>query len=341
MKKRALKLVADAVQSLPDFSADWQLAERCASKAEVEARFYYEFARESQTILSLTEKLCHLTRPEIPLNYPGHGLAYLHPYSLKIVDALMPAINLREVSWSKLGREQKNSLIREFSRREPAFRQLKTPEFIDFTHCAMRATCWRRPTERNHTDSTAEPPDLLGPWWYGNSRLFWSGVEQIAIRIDWNQGPQAVKGAIEKWFQGHKRKLTRFKSEGKFPDAAGGSFHVRDETGAKNPRRRCTPALRGLGAMRMLGSHTLLEAIRITEGSGRKGDSLYYGFLLDTGQPAGRSAWNRGIENARKTFHELFYPQDEYLLQMRRRCGLPEIEEPISYQRYCLRRRQK
>src|SRR5262249_10275334 len=178
-----------------------------------------------------------------------------------------------------------------------------------------------------------------GPWWYGSSRLFWAGVEQVAIRIDWSQGPQAVRAAMEQWFQGHKREFARLKSEGKLPDE-GHMFFVRADTGAKAPRKKYIAALRGLGAMRLLGSHTLVEAIRITEGSGRKGDSLYYGFLLG-GQPAGRSAWKRGIENARKTFQELFYPQDEDSLLMRRRCGLPEMEEPISYQRYCLRTGKK
>jgi hypothetical protein len=353
MQKRRVKIattaVSDSAESLPDFSADWQLPEPSASNAEVEARFHYEFARESKTILRLTESLCHFTRREIiraacrTLSYPGHALDDLHPYCSKIVYALVPAINLREVSWHQLEHEQKQSLIREFSRPESPFRRLNYLEFVDFADFAMRAYCWPHPTQPNYTrllaDPNAKPPDGIGPWWYCSSRLFRHGVEEIALRIDWNQGPQAVKAAMEQWFQRHKRGLVRLKSEGKLPDAAHGSymFHLRDETGAKNPRRKYITALRGLGAMRLLGSHTLLEAIKITTGSGRKGDSLYYGFLLETGQPAGRSAWNRGIENARQTFQKLFYPQDEDSLRVRRHDRLPDIEEPISYQRYCFR----
>jgi len=116
MGKRRVKIattaVSDSAESLPDFSTDWQLPQPSASNAEVEARFYYEFARESKTILRLTERLCHFTRREIiragcrTLSYPGHGLDDLHPYCFKIVYALVPAINLQEVSWNQLEHEQ-------------------------------------------------------------------------------------------------------------------------------------------------------------------------------------------------------------------------------------------
>src|SRR5437660_12809172 len=45
------------IYDLLDFSTDWQMPARAASTAEVEAHFYYEFARESETIVSLTETL--------------------------------------------------------------------------------------------------------------------------------------------------------------------------------------------------------------------------------------------------------------------------------------------
>jgi len=132
---------------------------------------------------------------------------------------------------------------------------------------------------------------------------------------------------MEKWFQRHKQGLSRLKLEGKLPDASTGShwFHLPDETGAKNPRRKYVAALRGLGAMRLLGTHTLLEATKITKGS------VYSSDLRS------RSAWDVGIRAARQTFKELFYPQDQASLRDRRNDGLPESEEPISYQRYCLR----
>ena len=344
LKKRAStsdrRAGSDAERSLPDFSADWQLPEPKASNEEIEARFYYEFARESETILRLTERLCHFTRREIiragcrTLSYPGHALEDLHPYCFKIVCALIPAINLREVSWNQLEHEQKQSLIREFSRPESPLRRLNYFEFVDFADFAMRAYCWPHPTQPNYTwllaDPNAKPPDGIGPWWYCSSRLFWHGVEEIALRIDWNQGPQAVKAAMEQWFQRHKRGLARLKSEGKLPGATRGSymFRLRDETGAKNPRRKYITALRGLGAMRLLGTHTLLEAIQSTKGS------LYSSDLRS------RSAWSVGIRAARKTFQELFYPRDEDSVRIRRHYALPEIEEPISYQRYCLRTRK-
>jgi hypothetical protein len=136
---------------------------------------------------------------------------------------------------------------------------------------------------------------------------------------------------MEQWFQRHKHGLLRLKSEGKLPDYKHGSynFHLRDETGAKNPGKKCVAALRGLGAMRLLGGHTLAEAIRITEGS------------LFSRDIRSRSAWNVGVKRARQKFQELFYSQDEYSLRIRRWKGLPDIEEPISYKRLLSRRENK
>src|SRR5262249_11659795 len=152
-------------------------------------------------------------------------------------------------------------------------------------------------------------------------------------------GPQAVKKAMEQWFVRHKRELLRLKAKGELPGYKHGlySFRLRDETGRKNPRRKYMDALRGLGAMRLLGTYTLVEAIRITQDPAKK-RSLFWGFIdPDTEQPLGRSAWNRSIKKAQQTFQELFYRQDDYSLHLRRSEGLPEIEEPISYQRYCSR----
>jgi hypothetical protein len=328
-------------QDLPDYSPNWELPEASASNAEIEARFYYEFARESQTILSLTERLCHFTRGEMlragqrTLNYPAHPLVDLHPCCINIAYALMPTINLREVSWNRLEHEQKQSLIREFSRQEAAFRRLNYFELIEFADLATRAYCWSQPTEPNYTrllgDPEAKPPDAIGPWWYCSSRLSWHGIEQIAIRIDWSQGPQSVKAAMEQWFQRHKRGLLRLKSEGKLPGGKRGShrFHVPEDTGAKTPRRKYIAALRGLGAMRLLRSRTLREAIESTKGA------------LYSTDPRSRSAWNVGVRAARQTFQDLFYPQDKNSLRVRRHLGLPEVEEPISYQQYSLRNYRK
>src|SRR5215471_9944949 len=115
MKQGAVKLGNHAERDLPDYGADWQLPAATASNAEIEARFYYEFARESQTILSLTEKLCHFTRGEMDragqrtLRYPAHPLGDLHERCESVAYALMPRINLREVSWNQLEREQQES----------------------------------------------------------------------------------------------------------------------------------------------------------------------------------------------------------------------------------------
>jgi hypothetical protein len=322
MKKRKFTFNRDAVsdsrQCLPDYSADWQLPELSASNTEIEARYYYEFARESRAILSLTEKLCHFTRRETMaaemrgLNYPQEPLLHLHACSVLIANALMPRINLREISWNELEPDQQRSLINAFSHLQ-ACRPLPGYMLFDFA--------------REISDPTKPQSEHLGPRWHNSSRLFWNGIEDVAIRIDWSQGPQAVEAAIIQWLQRHKRKLLRLKSEGKLPGPKGALyFQLREETGAKNPRRRYLTALRRLGAMRLLGNYTLLGAIRIAEGS------------LFSSDVDSRSAWNVGIKGARQTFQELFYPQDKYSLRIRRCNGLPKLEEPISYQRYRLRR---
>jgi hypothetical protein len=339
VRKRISDSSDPAKADLPDYSADWQLPGPKASNAEIVARFYYEFARESQTILMLTERLCHFSRGEIlraqlqALNYPGSPVEVLHPMCAGIMYALTPAINLREVSWNQLEPEQKRVLTNE-SALGGAFRQLDFGELFNFAHELIY------PTERK---STTPEYENIRPRWYRSSRLYYGGIEEVAIHIDWSQGPQAVKAAMEQWLLRHKRELLQLKSEGKLPGYKHGSymFRFRNETGAGNPRRKYLTALRGLGAMRLLGNHTLVEAIRITQNPATK-RSLFWGFIdPDTQQPLGRSAWNHGIKKARQTFQELFYRQDEYLLRIRRSGGLPEKEEPISYQRLLLRRQNR
>jgi hypothetical protein len=80
--------------------------------------------------------------------------------------------------------------------------------------------------------------------------------------------------------------------------------------------------------MRLLGGHTLAEAIKITKGS------------LFASDIRSRSAWNVGVKAARQKFQESFYSQNEYSLRLRHHNGLPEIEEPISYQRFLSRRKK-
>ena len=71
MKKDVVKPDNHSERDLPDYSSDWQLPEASASSAEIEARFYYEFARESQTILRLTENCA--TLPEERCIVLGNG----------------------------------------------------------------------------------------------------------------------------------------------------------------------------------------------------------------------------------------------------------------------------
>jgi len=99
--KRRIADTEDTAADLPDFSADWKLIDPAASNAEIKARFYYEFARESETILSLTERL----RSE------SHALMllfYLQPeLGLGFIRKLMSKINLRDTSWNQLKPRQR------------------------------------------------------------------------------------------------------------------------------------------------------------------------------------------------------------------------------------------
>jgi hypothetical protein len=201
----------------------------------------------------------------------------------------MPRINLREVNWNDLEPQQRKSLIDAFSN-QPAFREQHEWELANFIDERLDS---RKPRD-------GIQPDIY-PQWFGSSLLYWSGVELVAIWMDWTQGPQAIKAAMEQWFQRHKHELLRLKAEGKLPGYKHDSyrFRPRDETGAKNPRRKYLTALRGLGAMRLLGGHTLAEAIKITKGS------------LFASDIRSRSAWNVGVKAARQKFQESFYSQNE------------------------------
>jgi len=329
--ERASQSSYGAEVDLPDYSADWRLPEPSASNPEIEARFYYEFARESETILMLTEKLSEDRKPLEPLFYLSLPCFF-------IVQALVPndilgssetrrLLNLREVSWDKLEPQQKENVIKAVSRNpEPAFRAFEEQESFHFDPAVNRGEVY------DPRVGTKLPVAL----WSGSSLLIWDGIENIPIKIDWSQGPQAVKAAMKEWFSQHTKKLRRLKLEGKFPFTrrlpgkfpfTGRSFCLRSQTGANTPTRKYEAALRQLGAMRLLGTHTLPKAIQIA-----KDPPLY------SNDPRSRSAWIIGIKAARETFRKLFYPRDAPSLQMMRRSyGLPRIEEPISYQRYCLR----
>jgi hypothetical protein len=312
-KKRTLTFnlnaVSDSRQCLPDYSADWRPPERSAPNAEIEARFYYEFARESEIFSILVEKL-HEREMAARLLYDHH----LHfPYVRLAIQ--MPGINLRAISWNKLEPKQKEGVINALCPDRPAFREFEDQESFSFDPARDHGLAY-------YYRFGGKFPICL---WSGSSRLDWDGTEKIPIKIDWSQGSQAVEAALKKWFHRHKEELLRLKSEGKFP-MWGESFQLRDETGAKNPKRKYLTALRGLGAMRLLSNCPLAEAIRITR------DVMGYPLFSDN-----RSAWNRGIENARQAFQKLFYPRDTKLSRRRRSYGLPKTEEPVSYRRYRLR----
>jgi hypothetical protein len=242
VKKRRLESLDRAGADLPDYSADWWLLEGAedASSAEIEARFFYGFARESETILRLTEKL----RQE---QQPLERLFYLCFQCFKIVQALVPGnvlgsvktrrlLNLREIGWNALKPRQREAIISEFSPKGVAFRQLGDQESFCFDPAK---NCGIACDDRGCAIAS----------WSGSSCFLWDGIERLPVAIDWSQGSQAVEAAMKKWFRRHKRDLLHLKSEGKIA-IGGGRFHLRDETGAKTPRRKYLAALRGLGAMR-------------------------------------------------------------------------------------------
>ncbi|MEI9893770.1 MAG: hypothetical protein WDN28_07675 [Chthoniobacter sp.] len=161
------------------------------------------------------------------------------------------------------------------------------------------------------------------------------------------RGPQAVMRAMEQWFMNRKRELPKLASAGLLPGEDGTAsyyFRCKDEQGGKNPKQKYIAALHGLAAMRLLCNHTLKEAIALSKQE-LGGIALYSAHVdADSKQPKGRSAWRDGVKHAREVFHDLFFRQDELSLSMRasdayrRIGGLPAIEDPISYQRYCDRR---
>ncbi len=319
---------ADTSLELPDYGNDWRIYDKSESRAELEARFFYEFARESKTIITLTRKLSHLSRGEILRGTSRgvlksvDGLNVLHPCLFGIVLALVPDCDLQWVGWQALEAEQKAALIKMFEAGN-AFRPLDKLELLHF---------------QNELTSRHKPPlSEHAPKWDGSSLFRWGGVEESVFRIDWSLGPQAVADAVEQWFQKRKRELPEFASTGILPGkahVARHNFKTRDEQGARSPTQKRSVALRGLAAMRLLGKHSLAEAIEISKRE--TGKATYADFIdPDTRRPSGRTAWKNGIEKAQLAFRELFFQQDEVSVRFRRIEKVPEREEPISYQRYC------
>ena len=334
-----------ATPRLPDYSNDWNIYADTDSLPELKARFYYEFARESATVLSLSKQLNNFSDGEITR---GRRRAVFRPMSR--LGALHPALAHEfaralavesTTSWRGLSPDQRNRLAMVFHPGDEAFRPLDDTElllFSDELHELQRPPIpkWQY---KEIQEECAQRRTRLSARWKGSSRFSWDGIEESVVRIDWSQGPQAVKAAIEAWFIKRKRELPVLVQKGLMPgepDAPSRYYRVRDEQGSKNPRRKFATALRGLAAMRLLSTRTLSEAISLSETE--CGRPLYAGFIdPDTGQPGGRSAWLKGVAGARTAFKELLFPDGEPYSRLRAIDGLPEMEEPISYQRLCAR----
>lgn len=333
-KTKAQKGSGSAVTltAFPSYADDWQIYDATESDAELEARFYYEFARESQTALRVVKSLCHFTPAEIMRGQRGHlwkpvcQLDALHPSLDPLAMALLPDFDLERVSWHALAKDKKESAIRVFAPLEEAFRPLDELELADFHTGAFRRQDSRR-SDR-------------APRWLGSSRFHGHGVEEAAFRIDWSAGPQAVQAAMKRWFVNRKHEIREFARDGRLPGKPSMVRHyfaAKDKEGAKHPRQKQARALRGLAAMRLLSNRTLKEAIELTKRVTR--ETTYAGSIdPNTHKPKGRSAWNRGIEAARQTFRDLFFAPDELSVEWRRIEGLPESEEPISYRQYLARK---
>lgn len=339
------------IEDLPDYSDDWRLPDKTASNEEIEARFYYEFSRESLVVLTITNELRHFTEGEVStasirtLRYPGSALGILHPYCERIAHALMPVIDLQNAGWNKLSDGQRQELTLAFTPQEHAVRSLNEWEFSSFIQDAIGPKGSRN--ERRPVFDESKPRST--PIWNQSTRFNCTGIQDTAIRIDWNQGSQAVKSALDRWFRLHKKAIEELRSHNMLPGNCRPTysmFRTVDPTGAKAACRKHLTALRGLGAMRLLGTHTVGEAIEITKTKTGKivngkpeYASLYSNYLdPETGQPAGTGSWNRGVDYAAKIFQELFYRSDDYSIRMRKLYGLPVEEKPVSYQRFLIRR---
>ena len=114
--KRRIADTGDPAADLPDFSADWKLIEANVSHAEIEARFYYEFARKSETIYVSLKGSANDSRL---------SLFYFCFRCFTIVQALVLGdvlgsratrrlLNLREIGWNALKPQQKEAIISAF-----------------------------------------------------------------------------------------------------------------------------------------------------------------------------------------------------------------------------------
>lgn len=139
-----------------------------------------------------------------------------------------------------------------------------------------------------------------------------NGHQLVPVMIDWSVGLDKIIKDASTWLKRHRPEGAPLRHRGKGRHATCDSFW-RD-------------ALRKLGALRLLSKYPLKTAIEVSKGYQKKrsgeSESIYCGFIDESGRPTGQTAWDNAIKGVLKIFREIFHLQ----------------EQPISYEKYQFRR---
>jgi hypothetical protein len=143
-----------------------------------------------------------------------------------------------------------------------------------------------------------EPLDRNEPRHKFCMHRIWTGGELMLIRVQWDQSRAEIKRQANAWIERMLRRKNVRSIRGR---------HAKLSTAFSD-------RLRELIAVRLLAHSLLKEVIEVVQHyRQRTGRDIHlYAERLEDKRPTGRTAWENGVEAARKTFKQLFnLPGDE------------------------------
>jgi len=264
------------------------------AKHELHACTLYEYGRESDSITALAREMQDLTfRHTSDFSTPPYPKLHGINAGLAVILAnLAPKPNLLTARWTTLSKSERR-LATKVLTPEPAFRGATAGEAFTYALAVENL-------DRN------EPRHKFC------ALPIWADGELMLVRVQWNQSRTEIKRQANAWIE---RMLCR-----KNVQSIRGRHAV--------PSTAFNDRMRELVAMRLLAHSPLREVIEIVKHYRQKTgcDIHLYADRLEDKRPTSRTAWENGIEAARKTFKKLF--------------KLPGTEEPISWRLYQERKKE-
>lgn len=255
-------------------------------KQELYACTLYEYGRESESIMALAREMQDLTFMHTSSTAPYRPMHSINGELAVILANLAPKPHLLTARWTDLSKSEQR-LARSVVTPEPAVRGATAGEAFTYALAVEQL-------DRN------EPRHKFC------MHRIWAGGELMLIRVQWDQSRAEIKRQANAWIE---RMLCR--------------KNVRSIRGRHAVLSTAfSDRLRELIAMRLLAHSPLKQVIEFVQHHRQRtsGETRLYVESLEDKRPTGRTAWENGVEAARKTFKKLF--------------KLPGDEEPISWRLY-------